>query len=240
VVLHATLRAGDDRPYDEKQNGERLERLILEPVLEPDLDTIRATINLGDYPYGRPDDLGLCHDEFLRLPEVQTSEFFKAAGRARIEQKVARFAAQRATADFAQVLYQALMTGQGFKSSKTLYFLLSKRCPIGELADHAQDVPEGERADFYLATLLHVGRLMPEQQDLAEADEEHLAFRARLEGHWRRVRPYFSDRLIPPTKRWYAGMRPAGFPDAAAGGDGAAAGPGWRGARRRPMPSRSR
>lgn len=213
VVLHVALRPGDDRPYDEKQNGGRLERLYIEDILEPDLETIRNTINFGDYPHGRPQHLGLCHEQFLRMPGTQLAEFLHIAGRSRMEQKIARFQAQRSTAPYHQVLYQALMTGQGFKSSKTLYFLLSKRAPVSELVDHARDVPPAQRVDFYLSTLLHVARLVPEQQQLEGIeDPEAQAFLDSLSQLWKPVRPYFSDRMLPPTKRWMAGMRPAGFP----------------------------
>lgn len=213
TILHAFLNANDDRPYDEKQNGERLERLVLTGYLEPDIDTIRGTINLGDYPYGRPAYLGLCHEQFLRLPEKQLLEFLYIAGRSRMEGKIARYQAQLNTADPWQVIYQALMTAQGFKSSKTLYFLLSKRAPLAELIDIAQDFPPEDRADFFLSVLLNVGQVLPAQANfLTDADEETRQYHARLERFWHAARPYFSDRLIPPTKRWYAGMRPAGFP----------------------------
>lgn len=213
VILHVALHAHDDRPYEEKQNGLRLERLLIEHALEPDLETIRTTINLSDYPYGRPNDLGVCHEQFLRLEADELEDFLLTAGRARLEQKIARFAAQRATADFVQAMYQALMTAQGFKGSKTLYFLLSKRTPIRELLDYGRDVPPAQREDLYFSALLHVGQLFPVQTDLLEDhDDETKAFLARLQEVWKPVRPYLADRLIPPTKRWYAGMRPAGFP----------------------------
>lgn len=211
VVLHVALRAGDDRPFDEKQNGERLERLVIEPFLEPDLDTIRSTINLGDYPYGRPEETGLCHESFLRLPDDQLFDFFRTAGRSRIEQKIARFAAQGASANSLQVIYQSLLTAQGFKSSKTLYFLLGKRCPISELLDYSNDYPASERPDFFLAIFLHTANLMPVQEQIFE-DDETISFVAKLRKYWNAARPYFSDRIIPPTKRWFSGMRPAGFP----------------------------
>lgn len=214
VVLHVALRAHDDRPYEEKQNGDRLERLVVEPVLEPDLETIRTTINPADYPYGRPDYVGFCHEEFLRLPPDQLNEFFLLSGRSRVDQKVARFEAQLRTASLDQVLHQALLTAQGFKGSKTLYFLLSKRCPVSELLDLAGDIPEEGRGDFVLSTLLHVAGIFPirEADFLAEADGETREFHDRLERAWRVARPYFSDRILPPTRRWYAGVRPAGFP----------------------------
>ncbi|MCC5875920.1 MAG: DUF2851 family protein [Candidatus Sumerlaeia bacterium] len=214
VVLHAALKAHDDRPYEEQQNGQRLERVVLESLLEPDLDTIRATVNPSDYPYGRPDGLGICHEELIRLPREQLHEFFQLSGRSRIEEKISRFEAQRRTAPLGQLVYQALMTSQGFKSSKTLYFLLSKRVPLEELEELAGDIPPKERIDFRLSVLLHVAGILPvAQRDfLDSADEETVKFAGSLDRHWALARPYFSDRLLPPTKRWFAGMRPAGFP----------------------------
>lgn len=211
VILHVVLNAHNDRPYEEKQNGNRLERLVLEPILEPNLETIRKTINLIDYPYGRPVYLGHCHEEFLRLPPQQLSEFFAIAGRARIEEKVSRFKGQRKTSTAYQVLYQALMTSQGFKSSKTLYFLLSKRAPLSELLRLGKDIPSEQQADFFLSILLHTAHIITGQQNFAD-DPETNAFCEILQQHWRLAGPYFYDRLIPPTKRWFSGMRPAGFP----------------------------
>jgi hypothetical protein len=213
VVLHVCLEAADDRPYEEKQNGERLERLVLRDALDPDLETLRRTISISDYPQGRPAYLGLCHEEFLRLEPARRRNFFEIAGRARVEEKVARYRAQLATAPLRQLIYQALMVGQGFKANKTLYFLLSKRAPCEELLDHARDVPPERRTDLFLAILLHVAQLFPTQPDFFEGlDDESAAFVARLQECWRPVRPYFADRLMPPTRRWFSGMRPPGFP----------------------------
>lgn len=211
VVLHAVLRGHDDRPYEDKQNGERLERVVLEHLLDPDLETLRRTINLDDYPWGRPTDTGLCHSEFTRLPAEQLAEFLSTAARVRIEDRIARYGAQLATASFDQLLYQALMVAQGYKSNKTLYFLLSKRVPVAELADLAADVPEAARPAFHLGVLLHVAQLIP-AEDSPDWDDATRAFIAELRGHWRHARPYFADRLLPPTRRWFAGMRPPGFP----------------------------
>lgn len=210
VVLHVVLHASDDRPHEEQQNGGRLERLVLEPFLEPDLDTIRTSINPADYPHGRPESLGLCHEELMRLPREQLLEFLALAGRLRVEEKVARLVAQRRTVSPRQLFYQALMTAQGYKGSKTLYFLLARRAPIDELADLAGDVAPEDRADFVLAALLYTANLVPPVGE--EEDDEARAYRERLAKLWRVARPYFSDRMIPPTRRWFAGVRPQGFP----------------------------
>jgi hypothetical protein len=210
VVLHVFLHARDDRPYDEKQNGGRLERVALEMQLEPDLDTIRQTVSVDDYPYGRPASLGLCHEQFVQLPEAQVRRFFGAAGRARMEDKVARLRAQRLAASPAQLLYQALMVAQGYKSNKTLYFLLAKRVPLADLKPLLEDVAPQDREMLVLSILLHVAQLVPTGE--GEMDEEGRAFLERLRGLWLPARPYFTDRFIPPTRRWFAGMRPPGFP----------------------------
>ncbi len=212
VVLHVVLFRDDDRPYDEKQNGERLERLVLEDFLEPDLDTIRATINLNDYPHATPSDRGLCHEEFLRLDPAEIQAFLLAAGRARIEEKIARFAAQARTASLDQLVYQSILTAQGYKGSKTLYFLLAKRTPFAELVDLSADVDPPDRTDFVLSILLNVGNLLSAQRDALGEDDDTAAFRERLDRFWRLARPYYTDRLLPPTRRWFAGVRPAGFP----------------------------
>jgi hypothetical protein len=212
VILHVSLQASDDRPYEDKQNGERLERLVLEQFLEPDLDTIRQTINLAEYPYAESHEQGICHQSFVAQPEAQLGDFLALAGRSRIESKIARLAAQRASGDFHQVLHQAVLTAQGYKASKTLYFLLSRRVPAKELRLLAKEHASTNRVEFYLSVFLAVANLLPAQQDLLEADDETSAFVIRLQGHWRNVRAYFGDRLIPPTRRWFAGVRPAGFP----------------------------
>ena len=103
--------------------------------------------------------------------------------------------------------------GQFDYANKTLYFLLSKRAPLREMMDYAQDVAPHQRPDLYLSILLNVAQLIPPDADLLpETDPETAALRERLGRHWRLVRGYYADRLLPPTKRWYAGMRPPGFP----------------------------
>ncbi len=213
VVLHVCLNAHDDRPYEDKQNGERLERLVLGSLLQPDLSTIRRTLNVDDYPYGRPADTGLCHRNLLLLSEERLTRFLETAGRARIEEKVRRYKAQTASADVSQLLYQSVMVGQGYKSNKTLYFLLSKRAPVFEMLDYAADVMPGERRDLYLSILLHVAQLFPSQGDLFDgADDEAREYADHLIRLWKPVRGFYADRIMPPTRRWFSGMRPPGFP----------------------------
>lgn len=213
VVLHACFAASDDRPYDQKQNGERLERLILEPVLQPDLETIARTINPDDYPFDAPKDTGLCHQTLAQLPQKKLQDFLLAAGKSRVEDKVERFRLQAASSSLPQVFYQALMAGMGYKSNKTCYFLLSKRVPLEEILDFARDLSgESAKAQLALSLLLATANLLPTLESLETPDDETQRFHETLSAHWSAYRMYFADRLMPPTKRWFAGMRPQGFP----------------------------
>jgi len=247
--LHAFLWASDDRPYDILHDGRRLERFELGPALEPDLGTLRRTVNVEEYPYGRPSALGLCHPHMVGLDEEFVGGFLDLAGRERIEAKTRRLGDQVAGESYDQVLYQALMTSQGHKASKTLYFLLSKRVRLEELYDHTRGLEGGERARAMQAILLAVGgmtkwngletkrkgetskagtRKKISQNDSdtdsdpassadsavtsPDSDSVTEEYSVSCSEVWREARPYFTDRMIPPTRRWWKGVRPANFP----------------------------
>ncbi len=212
VVLHVTLFLDDDRPFDSKQNGERLERLPLGEILDPDLETIQQTINLDDYPKVGPEAVGICHEYFSQIDPDLLHRFLVAGGKERIESKVSRFTQQLKTVSFRQALYQSLMSMQGYKSSKTLYYLLAKRVPVDELLGFRSDYTSDELSDVFLAVLLHTGSLMPDSDDLFSENPEVESYENKLRGYWRQLSPYFLDRVMPPTRRWFSGVRPAGFP----------------------------
>jgi len=253
--LHAFLWAGDDRPYDTLANGRRLERLELTPILEPDIETIRGTIHIEDYPYGRPSNQGLCQRALLNLDTDLLERILVLAGLERLEAKISRLAGQFPGENPDQVLYQALMTAQGHKASKTLYFLLSKRARLDELLEltHAKESDPDARVKAVEVILLHVAGLWDAQEEIAQEGGDSVdcisteeseppaakneqaagdssdspgdaaqdlacdaaaarAYRSAGREVWRLAAPYLSDRLIPPTRRWFRGVRPANFP----------------------------
>jgi hypothetical protein len=212
VVLHVYLEQDDDLDRDLLHNGRPLERLHLRPYLEPDIETLSQTIALDDYPMGEPQRRGRCHKVVESLDIDTLVEILDLAGRRRLEEKASRFAAQLSGESLDQVFYQALMTALGHKSGKALYFLLAKRAPIVELADHVTDCASNERARLIEAIFYHVGNLMPGGERTDPLDEPSLAYLDELNRHWSRVAGYFTDRIIPPTRRWYTGIRPVNFP----------------------------
>jgi len=212
VVLHVFLEQDDDRHHDFLHNGSPLERLCLAPYLEPDLETLRQTLALDDYPMGEPRRRGRCHEAIAQLDADTLADILDLAGDRRLGEKAARFAAQLSGESLDQVFYQALMTTLGHKSGKALYFLLAKRAPIAELADYANECPTGERVRLIEAILYHVANLVPGPDRTEPLDEQSQAYLDSLNRHWSRVAGYFADRIIPPTRRWYAGIRPVNFP----------------------------
>jgi hypothetical protein len=212
VVLHVFLQHSDGRLCDALHNGRTIERLGLAPFLEPDLETLRQTLVLDDYPMGQPSRRGRCQETIASLGGDTLAEILDLAGDRRLEEKAARFAAQLSGESLDQVFYQALMTSLGHKSGKTLYFLLAKRAPIAELADHAAECPPHERVRLIEAILYHVANLVPGRESTEPLDELSQTYLDSLNRHWSRVAGYFADRIIPATRRWNSGIRPVNFP----------------------------
>lgn len=215
VVLHVCLDSDDGARFDEKHNGERLERLELRPILFPDLDSIRETLSAEDFPYEIETGLGRCHEYFVEEDEALVRRFLETGGRMRMESKIRRLSDQLDGAGYGQLFYQALMSAMGLKGTKALFFLLSKRAPIDELLDYSSEFEGQERAERIEAALLHVAGLAPrgDSEPAAEYDSETMAYLNRVNAHWAEISGYFSDRLISPTRRWHSGTRPANFPE---------------------------
>ncbi|MCX7016252.1 MAG: DUF2851 family protein [Candidatus Sumerlaeota bacterium] len=213
VALHVCLWNDDGRADDELHNGQRIERFEMGAHLFPDLDAIRQTLSPEDYPYDSQAGLGRCHDYFVAEDESLVRRFLRAGGRERMEGKTRRLADQLVGENFGQLLYQALMTAMGFKGNKALFFLLSKRAPAEELLDQARGFDGRERAERMEAILLHVAGLAPKDDSLArDYDPPTLEYLNRVNRHWADAAGYFADRLIPPTRRWQANVRPVNFP----------------------------
>ncbi|MCX7718158.1 MAG: DUF2851 family protein [Candidatus Sumerlaeaceae bacterium] len=225
VVLHAFLWLSDEAKFDTRHNGTRIERLELAPALHPDLDTLRRSLAEEN---DDPDDRvatdpapGTCADAVRRVDADLLRQFFAAAARERMEARVARYTAQMRTEPPDQVMYQAIMTSMGFKGGKTLLFLLAKRTPLEELRLYLRDLSPADATAALEAILLHVANLAapPSAPDsagdpcaAAPADAETQAYVNDLNRWWTEFAGYFEDRIIPPTRRWFSGVRPVNFP----------------------------
>jgi hypothetical protein len=212
VILHVFLEQTDDRRHELLHNGRAVERLCLTRYLEPDIEALRQTIGLDDYLGGDSERRGRCHAAIVTMDGNDLAALLDLAGDHRLEDKAARFAAQMSGVSLDQVFYQALMTAMGHKSGKALYFLLAKRVPVAELADHASECPPAERVRLIEAILYHVANLVPVGSPTTPLDEESQQYLNALNRHWSAAAGYFADRIIPPTRRWYSGIRPVNFP----------------------------
>jgi hypothetical protein len=101
----------------------------------------------------------------------------------------------------------------GYKGGKTLFFLLSKRAPIAELLDYSSGKSQEERALIIQAILLHVANLIPPGGvKTASMDEETINYLNTINRWWAEFSGYFTDRILPPTKKWFSHVRPVNFP----------------------------
>lgn len=212
VVLHVFLRKNDKKTCDTLHNGEPLERFEMEPYLFPDLETIRRTISAEDYPYSTKTGIGRCAEVMTTVDEEFVRTFLNLAGTERMEEKVRRFRDQLYGEGFQQVFYQALMTSMGYKGSKTLFFLLSKRVPLSELLDYTRGETAQTRCLMLQSILLHVANLVP-QKDIKHPffDDETMEYLNQLNRYWAEFSGYFTDRIIPPDRKWFAKVRPVNF-----------------------------
>jgi len=220
VVLHAFLHRSDAVNFDSAHNGETIERIELAPFINPDLDTVLKSLGAEDCGREVGERLGRCHEAVTRVETGFLRDFFREAARERIEAKVARFAVQADSETPDEALYQAMLTAMGHKGGKTLFFLLAKRAPIGELKLFLARTPGEELADAIEAVMLHVANLAtpastPAQGEPCDGpplDDETQAYLDRMGKWWSALGGYYGDRSIPPTRRWFAGIRPASFP----------------------------
>jgi hypothetical protein len=146
------------------------------------------------------------------LDAAWTTDFLDRAGDERLIAKTRRLEEQARQADPEQVFHQSMMMSLGTGPGRTLYYLLAKRTPQSELLEEARALPREQWATAIEALLLAVAGLLPAEDELTQAPVEARERAAMLREHWARMEPFWSDRAIPPTRRWFQGIRPVNFP----------------------------
>lgn len=210
VILHSFMHNDDGKTVDCSYNGLWIERLNLGKSVFPDIETIRRSLSVEDYPYNVIGGKGKCSKMWLQIDPGWLTEFLDLAGRERMLGKVARLADCAVGESMEQIFYQALMTTMGYKGAKALFFLLAKRTPVRELKNYLMEVEESQRCLLLEAILLNVAQLIPSPAD--SCDAETRAYLDATKSLWNRFAPYFKDRIIPSTKQWFTGVRPVNFP----------------------------
>ncbi len=213
VILHAFLEKDDKDNYDILPNGAVASRFCLSSYIFPKLDEIEKMIGSDELLYRNINKCGECYPVFSKLDNGFLEHFFYLAGKERIKDKAARFESQLINENADQVFYQAFMTSMGHKGTKALFFLLSKRMPLSELLNFSKGLSVKDRADLMEALLLHIANLVPPPEMIKEGlNNDAQNYLNVINKWWAEFSGYLKDRIIPPTKRWFAGMRPANFP----------------------------
>lgn len=213
VVLHVVFRIDDGEVRDTLHSGATIPRLELEPYLFPDLETIQRSITPDDFSYERPAGLGRCYDLMTGSDGGLILDFLDRAGDERLESKIRRLEEQTRSGDMEQVLHQSVMMTLGSGAAKSLYYLLARRTPMAEVRDFLGEFPAADRRAGFESLLIHLARLEPAPGDEAgDESEEAARYLARIKELWARLEPFWSDRRMAPTKKWYRGIRPVNFP----------------------------
>jgi hypothetical protein len=221
VILHVALTQTDQKTSDALQNGWSCPRLILEPYLEPNLESALAQARELLFSESQSADhhpqcpgARACQNAVLSMGLPRIRQLIASAADARLEQRLERLSLSARDQTPSQILHQSLMMALGQKAAKTLYFLLARRVPLEELQTTCQDFAPEEIPLAFEAVLLGVAGLLPSPQEALKADwdDETRDYHALLSGLWNQQRKWYRDRVLPPTRRWYGMIRPPGFP----------------------------
>ena len=211
VILHAFMDNTDRKSSDKAYSAAPLERFNMSEYVFPDIETIKRSLSLEDYPYGTTSGRGRCASIWTKVEVDMITDFFDLAGRERMLAKMTRLADCLVGENLDQVFYQALMTTMGYKGAKSLFFLLAKRTPLLDIIRYSTSVEEAERPTFIQSILLHVANLVPDKDDVPNSPDT-ATYLEKIRGYWREYAPFFSDRIIPLTRQWYVNVRPDNFP----------------------------
>lgn len=217
VILHAFFRRDDALLVDTLHHGATIERLELAPILLSDLETLGQSLAPEHLPAPPREHKGACHGVFAELDTGWIRKFFDEAAATRMENKISRVVSQRQVESLDQVLYQSMMTAMGHKNSPTLFYILAKRVCLDELRDFVFDIPSADLPLALESLLMMVGGLLTLPKHAAECggpavDDETQTYLDSIYRWWSRLGGFYQDRCLEPTKRWYAGVRPASFP----------------------------
>jgi hypothetical protein len=218
VVLHVFLVGDDGLVHDHLHNGRAIERLDLSSALEADFESLSEAIGPEEFADPPTMEAGLCQHALATLDVAFVRELIQAAGRQRMEQKIARVRSWATSDCLDQALYQMLLTSLGHKQNRALFLLLARRLPINELKQCLVSLAPHNMAEALEAIFLHVGGLirLPDAAancTSAPLDTETQQYLEQLGRWWSVLAGYFLDRTLEPTKRWYSGIRPASFPE---------------------------
>ena len=212
VVLHIIYKNDLNSPIVKGFMDSSIEQLELSDIVNQNRELLPELLSMDEYTFKIKYAPGLCSQNILSHSENEINELLEVSGLVRIENKISRFHKQLEGENFDQVLYQSLMTAMGYKSSKHLFFLLSKRAPYKEIKEIIKFKDENEAVLFIQALLMNVANLIRFERIKPSLDEETQIYLNKLNSIWSGIASIYSDRIIPSSKGWYVNVRPPNFP----------------------------
>ena len=197
VILHVFLwDTGPMKPTRTRQ-GDEIPQLVLHQQLAAPLEQLFDEIDSDAYPHNVGNHSGQCAGTLGALPAETISMLLDAAGDERFAVKTRRFTRWILRSGAEQAFYEGWMEALGYKANKTTFRALAQRVPLATL------IPSRTGA----ALLFGTGNLLP-----TVAAKSPDPYARRLWAQWWKLRPDYTDQILPATAWRLTGIRPANHP----------------------------
>jgi hypothetical protein len=199
VILHVTLHADVWTGGLLRSDESTLPEIVLYPRLDTPLRELLHTYHT------RPNDDTLpCASRWSNVPEELKRSWISTLATERINDKRDRLA-DRSESSLTQSLQERLFAGLGYAKNDEPMSTLARRLPPARV--RSIDDPRNREA-------LHLGvaNLLPEPNDLLDADRETADYAMDLRDRFRRLQVHFEVPVMAETSWTFFRLRPNNFP----------------------------
>ena len=207
TILHVVLRNPGGEPTVSTAAGGGVPQLELAPALSAELDILRASLDIEEYPHASPSGTGACCRAGLTGDADAFWDLVGLAGDARLLLKAERAAALGT--DWDQVCYAMVLQALGYKAFAHSCRALAQRAPFAVL--QAAAARERDSALAFEAMLLGMAGLLPDAR-AAFPDDTAAARTHTLRELWAKTRSRFDAEPLTPEDWRAPHVRPANRP----------------------------
>ncbi len=197
VILHVVLWEAGVAKTPRTRQGDAIPQLVLHQQLAASLEQLFDEIDSDTYPHNVGNHAGQCATTLAALPEKTVGDLLANAGDERFANKMRRFTRWIHQAGTEQAFYEGWMEALGYKANKTAFRALAQRVPLTTLVSSRSGA----------ALLFGTGNLLP-----TVAAKSTDPYARRLWTQWWKLRPDFSDKILPAEAWRLTGIRPANHP----------------------------
>ncbi|MBN1755515.1 DUF2851 family protein [bacterium] len=206
VILHVVMW-GNDTPYTNKENNQRVEILELHKILDRSIDKLFTEYKL--------EDMKVQTKNCPFIPkEKRLLAILEECGEIRFLEKVERFRKLTQNVSYEQALYQGILEALGYSKNSMPFSLLAERLPVEAIRYHIANYTLRERIFRTQALLLGMGGLLPSQniQTVLDLPQKDMTFISSLEKTWANIDPRYQRKHLNRSDWKFFRIRPDNFP----------------------------